>query len=108
MWQEVWLLLGPVSSPQQGSLGSLLTRHTPSVFPQDSLAAEIEGTMRKELQLEEPDSPDITYGCMAFVFHVPTNRLRAGAVHNPAHSDLSQPAVVLPGQVKGDENTADV
>lgn len=33
-----------------------------SGFSQDSLAAEIEGTMRKELQLEEPDSPDIAYG----------------------------------------------
>lgn len=30
-----------------------------SGFSQDSLAAEIEGTMRKELQLEEPESPDI-------------------------------------------------
>uniref|UniRef100_A0ABI7WY17 Trafficking kinesin protein 1 n=1 Tax=Felis catus TaxID=9685 RepID=A0ABI7WY17_FELCA len=27
----------------------------------DSLAAEIEGTMRKELQLEEPESPDIAH-----------------------------------------------
>lgn len=33
-----------------------------SGFSQDSLAAEIEGTMRKELQLEEPESPDIAYG----------------------------------------------
>lgn len=33
-----------------------------SAFSQDSLAAEIEGTMRKELQLEEPESPDIAYG----------------------------------------------
>lgn len=32
-----------------------------SGFSQDSLAAEIEGTMRKELQLEEPDSPDVAY-----------------------------------------------
>lgn len=29
------------------------------IFPLDSLAAEIEGTMRKELQLEEPETPDI-------------------------------------------------
>ena len=36
----------------------LLTRVSPR-FSQDSLAAEIEGTMRKELQLEEPESPDI-------------------------------------------------
>ncbi|XP_021503088.1 trafficking kinesin-binding protein 1 isoform X9 [Meriones unguiculatus] len=35
--------------------------HSLGLFPMDSLAAEIEGTMRKELQLEEPDSPDITH-----------------------------------------------
>ncbi|XP_076773797.1 trafficking kinesin-binding protein 1 isoform X7 [Arvicanthis niloticus] len=34
--------------------------HSLGLFPMDSLAAEIEGTMRKELQLEEPESPDIT------------------------------------------------
>lgn len=28
------------------------------------MAAEIEGTMRKELQLEEPESPDIAYGLL--------------------------------------------
>jgi trafficking kinesin-binding protein 1 len=44
-----------------------------SVFPQDSLAAEIEGTMRKELQLEELESPDITYDLVAFIFQVPSN-----------------------------------
>lgn len=48
--------------------------HSPPLLSsQDSLAAEIEGTMRKELQLEEPESPDITYGCMAFLFQVPTD-----------------------------------
>ncbi|CAO2633156.1 Trafficking kinesin-binding protein 1 [Lemmus lemmus] len=31
--------------------------HSLGLFPMDSLAAEIEGTMRKELQLEEPESP---------------------------------------------------
>uniref|UniRef100_A0A2K5PXT4 Trafficking kinesin protein 1 n=1 Tax=Cebus imitator TaxID=2715852 RepID=A0A2K5PXT4_CEBIM len=36
--------------------------HSLGLFPMDSLAAEIEGTMRKELQLEEGESPDITYG----------------------------------------------
>ncbi|GAB5576930.1 trafficking kinesin-binding protein 1 isoform X2 [Prionailurus iriomotensis] len=36
--------------------------HSLGLFPMDSLAAEIEGTMRKELQLEEPESPDIAYG----------------------------------------------
>uniref|UniRef100_A0A8C4LPY3 Trafficking kinesin protein 1 n=1 Tax=Equus asinus asinus TaxID=83772 RepID=A0A8C4LPY3_EQUAS len=39
----------------------LLTRCVSSGFSQDSLAAEIEGTMRKELQLEEPESPDIAH-----------------------------------------------
>uniref|UniRef100_A0A2K5PXW7 Trafficking kinesin protein 1 n=1 Tax=Cebus imitator TaxID=2715852 RepID=A0A2K5PXW7_CEBIM len=34
--------------------------HSLGLFPMDSLAAEIEGTMRKELQLEEGESPDIT------------------------------------------------
>lgn len=37
-----------------------LRRLVSSGLLQDSLAAEIEGTMRKELQLEEPESPDIT------------------------------------------------
>ena len=37
----------------------LLTRCVFPGFSQDSLAAEIEGTMRKELQLEESESPDI-------------------------------------------------
>ncbi|KAG8521545.1 Trafficking kinesin-binding protein 1 [Galemys pyrenaicus] len=35
--------------------------HSLGLFPMDSLAAEIEGTMRKELQLEEPESPDIAH-----------------------------------------------
>ncbi|XP_027291211.1 trafficking kinesin-binding protein 1 isoform X1 [Cricetulus griseus] len=35
--------------------------HSLGLFPMDSLAAGIEGTMRKELQLEEPESPDITH-----------------------------------------------
>ncbi|KAM4802755.1 LOW QUALITY PROTEIN: trafficking kinesin-binding protein 1-like [Urocitellus parryii] len=35
--------------------------HSLGLFPMDSLAEEIEGTMRKELQLEEPESPDITH-----------------------------------------------
>lgn len=54
-------------------MDALLTRLMSSVFSQDSLAAEIEGTMRKELQLEEPESPDITYGCMTSIFQVFTN-----------------------------------
>ncbi|OCT74247.1 trafficking kinesin-binding protein 1 isoform X2 [Xenopus laevis] len=33
--------------------------HTLGVFPLDSLAAEIEGSMRKELQIDEPDSPEM-------------------------------------------------
>uniref|UniRef100_A0A8C5Q8E6 Trafficking kinesin protein 1 n=2 Tax=Leptobrachium leishanense TaxID=445787 RepID=A0A8C5Q8E6_9ANUR len=33
--------------------------HTLGVFPMDSLAAEIEGSMRKELQMEDPDSPEM-------------------------------------------------
>lgn len=35
--------------------------HSLGLFPMDSLAAEIEGTMRKELQMEEPESPDIAH-----------------------------------------------
>ncbi|XP_023556572.1 trafficking kinesin-binding protein 1 isoform X2 [Octodon degus] len=35
--------------------------HSLGLFPMDSLAAEIEGTMRKELQLEEPESPDVAH-----------------------------------------------
>ncbi|XP_055984925.1 trafficking kinesin-binding protein 1 isoform X2 [Sorex fumeus] len=35
--------------------------HSLGLFPMDSLAAEIEGSMRKELQLEEPESPDIAH-----------------------------------------------
>ncbi|KAM5293321.1 trafficking kinesin-binding protein 1 isoform 2-T2 [Ctenodactylus gundi] len=35
--------------------------HALGLFPMDSLAAEIEGTMRKELQLEELESPDIVH-----------------------------------------------
>uniref|UniRef100_A0A673T7G3 Trafficking kinesin protein 1 n=1 Tax=Suricata suricatta TaxID=37032 RepID=A0A673T7G3_SURSU len=35
--------------------------HSLGLFPMDSLAAEIEGTMRKELQLEEPESPDLAH-----------------------------------------------
>ncbi|KAG8442823.1 hypothetical protein GDO86_011583 [Hymenochirus boettgeri] len=33
--------------------------HNLGVFPLDSLAAEIEGSMRKELHMEEPDSPEV-------------------------------------------------
>ncbi|XP_053324425.1 trafficking kinesin-binding protein 1 isoform X12 [Spea bombifrons] len=33
--------------------------HTLGVFPMDSLAAEIEGSMRKELQMDDPDSPEM-------------------------------------------------
>lgn len=66
----------PVSSlvvPLASHLRNGCPAHSTLVFSQDSLAAEIEGTMRKELQLEEPESPDITYGCMASMFQVPTN-----------------------------------
>nr|XP_056713535.1 trafficking kinesin-binding protein 1 isoform X2 [Euleptes europaea] len=35
--------------------------HSLGLFPMDSLAAEIEGSMRKELHLDEPDSPDLTH-----------------------------------------------
>uniref|UniRef100_A0A3Q2CSX6 Trafficking protein, kinesin binding 1a n=1 Tax=Cyprinodon variegatus TaxID=28743 RepID=A0A3Q2CSX6_CYPVA len=33
--------------------------HTPGLFPMDSLAAEIEGTMRKELQMDDPDVEEL-------------------------------------------------
>uniref|UniRef100_H9G8X1 Trafficking kinesin protein 1 n=1 Tax=Anolis carolinensis TaxID=28377 RepID=H9G8X1_ANOCA len=35
--------------------------HSLGLFPMDSLAAEIEGSMRKELHLDDPESPDLTY-----------------------------------------------
>ncbi|XP_015265949.1 PREDICTED: trafficking kinesin-binding protein 1 isoform X1 [Gekko japonicus] len=35
--------------------------HSLGLFPMDSLAAEIEGSMRKELNLDDPDSPDLTH-----------------------------------------------
>ncbi|XP_054847823.1 trafficking kinesin-binding protein 1 isoform X1 [Eublepharis macularius] len=35
--------------------------HSLGLFPMDSLAAEIEGSMRKELHLDDPDSPDLTH-----------------------------------------------
>ncbi|XP_065688048.1 trafficking kinesin-binding protein 1 isoform X2 [Patagioenas fasciata] len=35
--------------------------HSLGLFPMDSLAAEIEGSMRKELHLDEPDSPDLAH-----------------------------------------------
>lgn len=31
---------------------------------QDSLAAEIEGTMRKELQMDDPDVEEQKYACL--------------------------------------------
>ncbi|XP_060103495.1 trafficking kinesin-binding protein 1 isoform X1 [Heteronotia binoei] len=34
--------------------------HSLGLFPMDSLAAEIEGSMRKELHLDDPDSPNLT------------------------------------------------
>lgn len=54
--------------------------------------------MRKELQLEEPESPDITYDCMVFVFQVPTNGLGTGSVYNLTCGPQPPPAttVVLP------------
>lgn len=50
------------ASSRDRALELLLTHCVSPGFSQDSLAAEIEGTMRKELQLEEPESPDIAYG----------------------------------------------
>ncbi|XP_062840246.1 trafficking kinesin-binding protein 1 isoform X1 [Anolis carolinensis] len=35
--------------------------HSLGLFPMDSLAAEIEGSMRKELHLDDPESPDLTH-----------------------------------------------
>ncbi|KAF7247682.1 Trafficking kinesin-binding protein 1 [Varanus komodoensis] len=35
--------------------------HSLGLFPMDSLAAEIEGSMRKELHLDDSDSPDLTH-----------------------------------------------
>uniref|UniRef100_G3UFL9 Trafficking kinesin protein 1 n=1 Tax=Loxodonta africana TaxID=9785 RepID=G3UFL9_LOXAF len=47
--------------------------HSLGLFPMDSLAAEIEGTMRKELQLEEPESPDVTKSHQKRVFETVRN-----------------------------------
>lgn len=57
----LWLAR-PCASFRDRAFELLLTQCVSSGFSQDSLAAEIEGTMRKELQLEEPESPDIAYG----------------------------------------------
>uniref|UniRef100_A0A8C2P8L9 HAP1 N-terminal domain-containing protein n=1 Tax=Capra hircus TaxID=9925 RepID=A0A8C2P8L9_CAPHI len=50
--------------------------HSLGLFPMDSLAAEIEGTMRKELQLEESESPDIAHQKRVFETVRNINQLR--------------------------------
>ncbi|XP_075068570.1 trafficking kinesin-binding protein 1 isoform X3 [Mixophyes fleayi] len=47
--------------------------HTLGVFPMDSLAAEIEGSMRKELQIEESDSPEMNGNQQKRVFETVRN-----------------------------------
>ncbi|KAG9476028.1 hypothetical protein GDO78_002867 [Eleutherodactylus coqui] len=43
------------------------------VFPMDSLAAEIEGSMRKELQIDDPDSPEMNGNRQKRVFETVRN-----------------------------------
>ncbi|XP_069504387.1 trafficking kinesin-binding protein 1 isoform X8 [Ambystoma mexicanum] len=47
--------------------------HTLGLFPMDSLAAEIEGSMRKELQMDEPESPELDSGHQKRVFETVRN-----------------------------------
>ncbi|XP_044150082.1 trafficking kinesin-binding protein 1 isoform X4 [Bufo gargarizans] len=47
--------------------------HTMGAFPMDSLAAEIEGTMRKELQIDDPDSPEMNGNHQKRVFETVRN-----------------------------------
>ncbi|XP_063778466.1 trafficking kinesin-binding protein 1 isoform X2 [Pseudophryne corroboree] len=47
--------------------------HTLGVFPLDSLAAEIEGSMRKELQIDETDSPEMNGNQQKRVFETVRN-----------------------------------
>ncbi|KAM3929363.1 trafficking kinesin-binding protein 1 isoform 7-T7 [Leptodactylus fuscus] len=47
--------------------------HTMGVFPMDSLAAEIEGSMRKELQIDDPDSPEMNGNHQKRVFETVRN-----------------------------------
>ncbi|KAG8572694.1 hypothetical protein GDO81_012134 [Engystomops pustulosus] len=47
--------------------------HTLGAFPMDSLAAEIEGSMRKELQIDEADSPEMNGNHQKRVFETVRN-----------------------------------
>ncbi|XP_077125198.1 trafficking kinesin-binding protein 1 isoform X11 [Ranitomeya variabilis] len=47
--------------------------HTLGVFPMDSLAAEIEGSMRKELQIDDVDSPEMNGNHQKRVFETVRN-----------------------------------
>ncbi|XP_073534244.1 trafficking kinesin-binding protein 1 isoform X9 [Phyllobates terribilis] len=47
--------------------------HTLGVFPMDSLAAEIEGSMRKELQIDDADSPEMNGNQQKRVFETVRN-----------------------------------
>lgn len=47
--------------------------HTLGLFPMDSLAAEIEGSMRKELQMDDPESPELNCGHQKRVFETVRN-----------------------------------
>ncbi|XP_069814457.1 trafficking kinesin-binding protein 1 isoform X5 [Dendropsophus ebraccatus] len=47
--------------------------NTLGVFPMDSLAAEIEGSMRKELQIDDPDSPEMNGNHQKRVFETVRN-----------------------------------
>ncbi|CAN2389656.1 Trafficking protein [Pristimantis euphronides] len=47
--------------------------HNLGVFPMDSLAAEIEGSMRKELQIDDPDSPEMNGNHQKRVFDTVRN-----------------------------------
>ncbi|XP_030059180.1 trafficking kinesin-binding protein 1 isoform X2 [Microcaecilia unicolor] len=47
--------------------------HSLGLFPMDSLAAEIEGSMRKELHMDEPDSPELNLTQQRRIFETVRN-----------------------------------
>uniref|UniRef100_A0A8C9STA8 Trafficking kinesin protein 1 n=1 Tax=Scleropages formosus TaxID=113540 RepID=A0A8C9STA8_SCLFO len=57
--------------------------HSLGLFPMDSLAAEIEGTMRKELQMEDPEVED----CVSGSCRLDTNK-KPGTPGTPGSRDL--------------------
>uniref|UniRef100_A0A7N8XAR3 Trafficking kinesin protein 1 n=1 Tax=Mastacembelus armatus TaxID=205130 RepID=A0A7N8XAR3_9TELE len=66
--------------------------HSLGLFPMDSLAAEIEGTMRKELQMDDPDVEEQSYSLkFNYVFFSrseDSNKRPPGAPGTPGSRDL--------------------